>query len=206
MDEQKKIVVAFPPKADSAVSELVKKNNLQESQNEITEKVIKGQLTKINVIYKLTRDLVSGKIIEANFVASLQKDLAIAAQTAKDLAKDIATNVVPLLEKVPEDQLGMISAERLAGVGAPGKPAGTNIETIKALESTLGRAAEQKPAVASKEEEPMFPPAPAKLGVAPAPKMGMPAMEEETPKIPKKNGKKEIPKRNRQDTYTEPLA
>ena len=105
MDEQKKILVIFTEKADIVLSDIIKRYSLQETEAEAFEKYEKEKLPKIVVLDHLTRDFVLKILSEKDLVNSLQKELEIPQQTAEKISKDIITGLIPLLEKIPEDEL-----------------------------------------------------------------------------------------------------
>jgi len=105
MDEQKKILVIFTEKADLVLSDIIKKYSLQETDLETFEKYKAGKLPKIVIIDNLTRDFALKIIPEKDLISSLQKELEISQQTAEQISKEIINSLVPLLEKIPEEQL-----------------------------------------------------------------------------------------------------
>ncbi len=105
MREQKDIIVVFNEKAASVLSDIEKKYNLEENEEE-TLRVLEGHgLFRMNIIVKFTRDFATGKISAKEFAESLYKGLGVSKQTIVDVARDIRYTLIPLLEKVPEDKL-----------------------------------------------------------------------------------------------------
>jgi len=100
-----KQIAIFTNQADLAFNELINKFELQETPEEMEQKEKNGKLVKIVVIDQLSKEFCLGEIKEKELIESLQKDLEIDAKKAEEIAKEIITKIVPLLQKVTEAQL-----------------------------------------------------------------------------------------------------
>ena len=106
MNEQKNNVrVLFTVKANSGLNDIIKKFGLEETMEESVKRMQKGKLAKMVVIDHLSKDFALGTISEKDLVSSLKDDLEISQQTAGQISKDILTNIIPFLEKVPEEKV-----------------------------------------------------------------------------------------------------
>ena len=106
MTEQKNnMVILFSKEALVVLYDIKKKHKLEESHEEILKKLQGNKVSKINILVNLTRDLMTEKVSNKEFFDALHKELEISAETTKNLAIDIMHNLIPLLEKIPEDQL-----------------------------------------------------------------------------------------------------
>jgi len=105
MAEQKNIIVSFNEKAITVLGNIESKYSLEENLEEAVKALRENKPFKINILVNLTRNLMVEKISNTGFLDALQKELKISKETTKNLALDIMDNLVPLLEKIPEDQL-----------------------------------------------------------------------------------------------------
>ena len=105
MNEQTKILIIFTEKADLMLSSIIKKYALQETETEAFKKYKAGKLPKIVILDHLAGNFALKIISENDLVVSLQKELETTQQIAENISKDIINNLVPLLDKVSEDQL-----------------------------------------------------------------------------------------------------
>ena len=103
MENQNNIRVIFTDKAHSALDDIIKKFDLTESIEEDIKRTKEGKLSKIVIINHLSKDFALEKIPEKDLTAFLQKDLEASPQIAIDIAKEIINQIVPLLEKIPEE-------------------------------------------------------------------------------------------------------
>ncbi len=106
IDEQKNILIIFTERADRVLSDIIEKYSLQETGEEVFKKYETGRFPKIILLDHLTRDFALRIISEKDMIASLQKDLGATQQTAEQISKEIINNLVPLVERASEDQLG----------------------------------------------------------------------------------------------------
>lgn len=111
MTEQKNIIVVFTKKTDSILSDIEKKYNLEESDEEAVKKMEEDKPFRTNIIVELARNFVMGIISEKELTISLQKELNVFQQTAEKISKNIINDLVPSLKKIPEDQLNKYSFE-----------------------------------------------------------------------------------------------
>lgn len=105
MNEKNKMVIVFSEKAHSAFSDIEKKYNLEESDKEAIEAIKKDRVFKINIVIKLSREFITKKITELQFIESLQKDLNIDKTTAQNIIKDVITNITPNTKKLTKEEL-----------------------------------------------------------------------------------------------------
>lgn len=81
------------------ISEVLRKNGLQETLDDAAEKD-DAENSLIITVSKLTEEFAKEKISEKDFVSLLEKQLKISSQTAEIIAKDIKGRILPGLEKI----------------------------------------------------------------------------------------------------------
>ena len=99
------IIIPLDEKSEAVLLEIIKKNNLEENDEQAFEKIKAHKPLNETVVIKLTRDLIVGRISAKEFAESLHRKLNISIEKTKMIAKDIINNLIPLLEKIPEDRL-----------------------------------------------------------------------------------------------------
>jgi|SRR3989344_648387 len=104
MSEQQKILVVFPEKADLEFSEIIKKYHLNEEEDSSSSSIFLKDSNAV-IILNLIRYFVSEKISAKELLENLRKELGVPKETVKNIALDIFDNLIPLLEKVPENEL-----------------------------------------------------------------------------------------------------
>lgn len=81
------------------VSEVLKKNGLEETLSEVAD-MEDNEISIIIIAIDLTKKFASRGLSEKDFVLSLQNQLKVSEQTAKNLAEDIKKEILPMAEKV----------------------------------------------------------------------------------------------------------
>lgn len=104
MAEQQKIRIILTDKASLVLSDIVKKYGLQDTDEVAFQKMKAGISSQMVIINSLAADFASGMILNKDLTNSLQKYLEVSRQTAEGLCKEIITNLVPLLDKIPEEK------------------------------------------------------------------------------------------------------
>ncbi len=105
MNEQKKIRIIFTKKADLALLEIIKRYDLEENEEQRFKKSQNKSPFNIVILNHLIRNFFEESISEKDLTDSLQKDLEVSRQIAEKISKEIIDNLVPFLEKVPEEKL-----------------------------------------------------------------------------------------------------
>ncbi len=105
MNNQNYIHIIFTEKADLVLSDIVEKYNLEESEDDANKKFEEDVDPNEVVLVDLTKDFVRETIPIKEFLDSLRQKLSLSPEITKGIAKDIIENLVPLIDKVPEDQL-----------------------------------------------------------------------------------------------------
>lgn len=177
MAEEKNIIIPFSEKADLVVSNIIEKYGLKENEEKTLKKLKENKLFNSNIIVKLTREFVKGTISEEELIGLFKKELEISQQIAEKISKDIMDNLVPLLEKIPEEELGK-----------------TNIE--KGVTEKIITATPIKPPMGLKKT-------PSEGALEPVLKTPPKIQKPFTPKILEKN--KEIKTPKKEDAYREPI-
>jgi hypothetical protein len=104
MPEQK-IRIIFTPKANLALSAIIEKFNLEEPPAVFLQKSREKKPSNLVAIDWLTKEFVLQNKTESDLANSLQKALAVNQQTAGQIAHEVISKVVPLLEKASEQDL-----------------------------------------------------------------------------------------------------
>ena len=110
MTEQKNIII-FPEKAELEFKRIINTYGLEESDAEAFNILMGGKLFKVAIIKKIIRAFVANIISEKDFNESLHKIIKD-QETAQKVSQDIIANLVPLLDKVPEDQLEQYNLQK----------------------------------------------------------------------------------------------
>ncbi|MCX6722016.1 MAG: hypothetical protein NTY04_02405 [Candidatus Staskawiczbacteria bacterium] len=105
MTEKQNTVIPLTDKAATAIYNLTKKYNIQESEEEVAKKIKGNILFNSSIIVKSIRDFMTGLITENNLVVSFQKDLGISQENSEKLSQDVINKIVPMLKKFPEEEL-----------------------------------------------------------------------------------------------------
>ncbi len=105
MTEKINIIVIFSAEADNVLADLIKKYNLQEGEDAAFDDTEKDIDPKEIILINLIEGFVLEKISNTEFLEALHKGLGTSKETTKNIALDIVHNLIPLLEKVPEDKL-----------------------------------------------------------------------------------------------------
>jgi len=98
-------IIAFTEVANNALSDIFKKYNLEENDNEIKEIMKSEKPFKINIIVKLIREFAKKERTQEDFINSLQKELKIDKETAKKIFDDISKNIIPFLIETSEEEI-----------------------------------------------------------------------------------------------------
>lgn len=120
MDAQNNNIRAIiTEKADLALDDLAKKFNFQEGDDEAAKRASEGRSSKVTIASHFAQDFAKGILAEKDLVLALQKDLEVSQQVAEQVAKELITTVVPLLEKVSEESLNKPAPEFDGGLEKP---------------------------------------------------------------------------------------
>ncbi|MCX6718286.1 MAG: hypothetical protein NTY81_01635 [Candidatus Staskawiczbacteria bacterium] len=118
------------------ISEILEKNNLKETLNDMVDKIGQGQVSRIIILYKLSRDIAGEKIYEKDFILAIQDQLKTTTKIAQDINKDIKEKLLPLAQKI--NIVEQKSEEKVITMPAP-------IQTEKIPTKETGYETNQKP-------------------------------------------------------------
>ena len=105
MEQNNNIVIIFSKKAETALFDIEKKYNLDESEQEWIKKIKIGQPSNIKILVDLIRKLSGKEISEKDFVNSLRKDLKMSEQTALNVLTDTNKDILSFLRKIPYENI-----------------------------------------------------------------------------------------------------
>ena len=105
MTEQNNITIPLSRESELALQEIIKKYGLEENLDGFFRKIKELKSLNETVIIRLIRDLMMEKISTHQFLDSLKSSLGISEEITKNLAKDIISELMPLLKKYTEKEL-----------------------------------------------------------------------------------------------------
>src|SRR3989344_2917744 len=109
---QKKIRVLFPREAMSKLADILKKYALVEIDEKLFKRLQKGSYSKETILITTIKDHLMEKISNHQFLDILHKELDISKEATKKLATDAGNNLIPILKKIPENQLEEYNQKR----------------------------------------------------------------------------------------------
>ncbi len=178
--------IIFTDKADEELLIIIRKYDLEEKREDVIKRLKEKRRSPIVIIDKFTKDFAQEKISDKELIASLQKELKVPQETAEKIAKDIKEKILPLLERISEEELE--------------KPT-ESIETKKTMEEEKFRpVAPIKPPIEIEEIEEAAKTPTEKLGEKPIAKHPLP---KKTPLGKKDSPEKKTTKKD--DIYREPI-
>jgi len=108
INNQRKIII-FETGGDKdenkIIREILKNNGLEETSIDYFKKARSGEEPWFKSLYILSKDLAAGNITEKNFVSSLQSQIQISQQVAKNILKEIKEKLLPLVRTLDKDEL-----------------------------------------------------------------------------------------------------
>ncbi len=104
MDEQKKIRVLFTDKAELIFSEIIKKYNLQERDEELYKKYAEGKEGQVKIIRDAVKTIAKKIIPDEKLAELLEKHLRVSRDIINKMIQDIKSNLLPLLLMFPEEK------------------------------------------------------------------------------------------------------
>lgn len=178
--------IIFTEEADNALANILSKYGLEESDEQIIKKDEEEKSSYEYAIVEFTKKLTQGSILEKDLIASLQKELNIPQPTTEKIAKDVKEKLLPLVEKVSEEELKKQLEKEKAEVI-------TGVEKLEETEEELFTV-------------PIKPPIGLESVVEPTIKTSSLPKKVSTPETPSKiKETKKPPKKQEQDTYREPI-
>lgn len=121
-NQYKKIYFSGDKSPFDIVSEILGKNNLKETLGDAMNKIRQGKVSIIETLYKLSQDLAEGKIIEKDFILSIQKQLETSPAVAQNINKDIKEKLLPLAESADTAKQNLnLSDKKLENINLPQK-------------------------------------------------------------------------------------
>ncbi len=106
------LVIIFPQKADLALEGILRKNNLQETDDQVSKDYREKRMPNVVIVDHLIKDLLKGKISNEVFFNTLEEKLRLPRTTIKNISLDIMHNLVPLLDIVKEEELIKYNAKK----------------------------------------------------------------------------------------------
>jgi len=101
MNQERNKKLIFPEHTSEIISELTKKYKIDESIDQILDKMKRGEKTKGRKIANLLREIVRGKLPKKDLSLEIEKRLNIPETKATDLAKDLQEKILLPMETTP---------------------------------------------------------------------------------------------------------
>lgn len=101
MNQKRNKKLIFPEYTSEIISELMEKYKINESINQIFDKMKRGEKTKGRKIANLLREIVHGKLPKKDLSLEIEKRLNISEIKATDLAKDLQKKILLPMETTP---------------------------------------------------------------------------------------------------------
>lgn len=99
LDEEDKSSVTY------LLSEILKKSDLEEKPDKAFEKIEKNVPTNGEIVSKICSDLAKNLISESDAILSLEKNLGVSEEKAKQIINDIKNIILPPLKQIFEKRL-----------------------------------------------------------------------------------------------------
>jgi hypothetical protein len=126
----KKIRIVFPENNGFVISEIIKKNGLDETEDEILKKMMNGEETTAKKIAKIVRQVAEETISIEEFPYKIQKALDIPIEKAKKISLELYKKVIALAEKLaPETRNKKSTLSTIKIKPTPKKPTENTRET-----------------------------------------------------------------------------
>lgn len=103
-DENCEIIFEGESDPMDIISEILKNNGLEETDEEYLEKTDQGKTPKTDIIYSTTKDLFRGKVSEKDLISSLKSQLETSEETAKNIVLDIKKRLLLMAKKVASSE------------------------------------------------------------------------------------------------------
>lgn len=105
MNDQRNIIrVLFTVKATASLDDIINKFGLEETPEDFIKGMKEGKSSKIVTINNLIRSFFKGDILEKDLPNSLKNELGVPQWVAEQISREIIVNIVPYLEKAPEEK------------------------------------------------------------------------------------------------------
>lgn len=118
MVENKQKII-FTDKTDSAILDILKKNKLEETDDQVAKKLSAGKLPNDSALINISKKLATGELTDAAAASILEKDAAIPVRIAKKVVADIKAGVLPTFEKIAETEEDVLKRRAAIGVVEP---------------------------------------------------------------------------------------
>lgn len=105
LEKNQNQVVVFSEDTAPVISEILRKYDLEETDDETFEKLEKGIPLRGEVILNITEEITLGTTSTQELTSSLQKNLNIPKEIAEKLTEDIKRKLIALAQKVPKEDL-----------------------------------------------------------------------------------------------------
>ncbi len=104
MADQENLRVLFTQKAESVISDILKNNGLDESEEEFFSKLEQGEDSKTIIVRNATETIVKKIIPEKKLIELLQKHLKVSTDTAEKIVQEVKSRLLPLLLIYPDEK------------------------------------------------------------------------------------------------------
>ena len=193
MDTQQNIRIIFNEKSDEVLSGIMKKYQLEEPLDKMSQNILAGKLNNIVILNRLTKSFARGELNEKSLSDSLQKEIGATTQIASEISKEIVNNLVPTLQKISEEEIEKQNKENVPAeqpkttvdqtlmpkIKAP-------IEVEKIMEEINAKQSTQEEKIITPVEKEIEKPMPTKTRKAVMPKKEIPVVKKSSKPDPYK--------------------
>lgn len=111
-DIQNKEQIVFSIDTAPVVFEILQKYNLKESDDQVLEKLEKGQPLQPEIILLAVENIVLEKMTEMGLLSFLQQSLPASPQISQNIAKDIKEKLLPMARKATPAEIALLESEK----------------------------------------------------------------------------------------------
>ncbi len=130
-NNQKIIVFDGGKDPNDIIEKILKNNSLEETIDDYFDKKDQKKEPWTDTLYRSSKNLASNNLTEENFILTIQKQLNISEQIAKNILKEIKEKLLPLARTLSKDEI-----EQEANFEMPIKPIERPIGVTETLSQT----------------------------------------------------------------------
>ncbi len=105
MAKEKDKIIPLNEKSELELRRIIEKYKLKETDEEAIKKIHAYKIFNENIVIQITRNLMTEKISNHEFLDALHKELKTSKEVTKSLATDIVNDLIPLLKTYTEEEL-----------------------------------------------------------------------------------------------------
>jgi len=100
-NSNKKYEIIFEGENDpiDIISEILKNNGLEETDDEYLEKIEQGKTAKTDILYETTKKLAKGDLSEKDLISFIKNQMGISEEIATNIMSEIQKKLLPIAKK-----------------------------------------------------------------------------------------------------------